>query len=238
MLFEKRTYTLRPGCLDAFMQAQEDRGFDIARPILDRLIGYFHTPFGVQDQVVHLYRFDSYDDWMQRLHGLYGVPELEAYFRTVRPLMLAQENEILGPAPLAELTPFWGAGRDALAGRALTLPKLAHTDSILIEESQTLLLPGRMPEYWAQWKSHLSDAGELATARLLGVFTTVVGQQHKVTSLRWHPSLAERNAHGAALHALPQWQAFRAATQPAIAAYQHKLLVPAPLAEMSPLFAR
>ena len=112
MLIEKRVYTLRPGLTDAFMKAQVDRGWEPVHPILDKLIGYFSSAGGPRDEITHLYRFDSYDDWVKRLHGLYTVPGLAPYFAAVRPLMLAQVNEFIAPAPFAALTPLWGNGKD------------------------------------------------------------------------------------------------------------------------------
>jgi hypothetical protein len=100
MLIERRCYTLKAGGLGAFWRAQDDRGYESVRPILDRLIGYFSAVSGPVDQVVHLYRYDSFEDWQTRLHGLYAVSSLEPYFKTVRALMSTQENAFLKPAPL------------------------------------------------------------------------------------------------------------------------------------------
>jgi hypothetical protein len=64
MLFEYRAYTLRPGNEDAFWDAQLMRGLDpVKRPIMARVVGYFATRTGPVDQIVHLWRFDSYEDW-------------------------------------------------------------------------------------------------------------------------------------------------------------------------------
>ncbi|TBR20784.1 MAG: NIPSNAP family protein, partial [Reyranella sp.] len=115
MLIERRAYTMRPGRMDEFIDAQLERGFGPPiRQILDRLIAYFRTVSGPTDEVVHLWRFDSFEDWTSRLHSLYGRPELEPYFKTVRSLMVAQQNTFLVPAPLPALTPYWGNGQDWL----------------------------------------------------------------------------------------------------------------------------
>jgi len=238
VIFEKRTYTLRPGSTSAFWRAQETRGFEIVRPILDRLVGYFSTPFGPCDQIVHLYRFDSYDDWMRRLHGLYGVEALQPYFRTVRPLMLAQENEFLASAPLSELTPLWGNGRDVSLTGILDGESPPLWKQVIVEEHVTQLLPGRLPAYWEAWRAHGVLAGELATRRLIGVYTTLVGAQHRISSYRWHPTLAERDCHAMELADDLNWQAFLGATSDSVASYEAKLLTPAPIPALSPLFSR
>lgn len=67
MLIEHRAYTLKAGLMESLWQAQWERGYQLVQPILDRLIGYFSTTNGQEDQVVHLYRYDDYDDWARRL---------------------------------------------------------------------------------------------------------------------------------------------------------------------------
>lgn len=236
MLIEKRTYTLRPGCTPAFWRTQEARGFSLVRPILERLIGYFWMQDGPREQIVHLYRFDSYEDWVARLHGLYTVPELMPYFAAVRPLMLAQENEFLASAPLRELTPHWGNGNDRPVTDVLP-PDLARDGGALVEQTITQLLPGKLPAYWQAWREHGLQAGPTATGQLLGTFYTQVGAQHRVTSWRWHRNRPQRDAHRLALQASPAWRQFQAATSELVAGYETSLLTPAPFAPMSPLFA-
>lgn len=126
MLFEQRCYTLKPGTTTAFWQAQVERGFELVEPIQQRLVGYFSNVSGPVDQVTHLYRYDSFDDWENRLHGLYAVSALQPYFRSVRALMTAQQNQFFAVAPVAQLNPLWGQGRDWIPEqRAPILPGAA-----------------------------------------------------------------------------------------------------------------
>jgi hypothetical protein len=237
MLFEHRAYTLKPGSTSAFWQAQTDRGFSLVQPIQERLVGYFHACSGPVDQVVHLYRYDSFDDWTKRLHGLYAVAALEPYFRTVRALMVAQENKFLSAAPIAELTPIWGEGRDWLPGDAR--PPVAkagvHADAV-VEESTTTLLPGTMPSYWQAYRELGLGPAALGTRSLLGTFVSVVGRLHQVVTYRRFRSYAERQAFGAERERDPQWKALQRAIDPCVASNEAKLLKPAPIAELSPLF--
>ena len=46
MIFERRAYTIEPGHVPAFDQAQIDRGFDLVKSYMDRLVGYFSTRTG------------------------------------------------------------------------------------------------------------------------------------------------------------------------------------------------
>ena len=238
MLIEQRAYTLRPGNLDAFLQAQVTRGFDIVKPIMERLIGYFVTHGGPDTQVVHLYNFDSYDDWTRRLHGLYGVKGLEPYFGTVRPLMLAQENKFLAPAPIAELTPRWGNGNNWLPAHGPVLGKLGKPATNVIEEATLTLNPGALPIYWQAYREHGLVAGGLATANLIACFYTLVGRQHQVIHYRAYQDYAALRSHRDIMAANASWQAFQRAAARLIVHAETKIMEPAPIAQMSPLFAQ
>lgn len=237
MLIEHRCYTLKPGATSAFWQAQVDRGPALVEPILARLIGYFSACSGPVDQVVHLYRYDSYEDWTTRLHGLYAVAALEPYFKTVRALMVAQENKFLAPAPLTELTPLWGAESDWLPGQGR--PAVATSASSLdavVEETTAMLLPGTLPLYWAAYREHGLGTTVLGQESLLGCFVSVVGRLHQVIHYRRYRSYVERQAFIAERDQDRHWQALQRAIGPFVASHEHKLLRPAPIAQLSPLF--
>jgi hypothetical protein len=78
MLMEQRTYTLKMGNLERFLDLQIGRGSEDPRQILERLIGYFYTESGPSVQIVHLYRYDDYDDWVKRAVGLNLVENLQS----------------------------------------------------------------------------------------------------------------------------------------------------------------
>lgn len=236
MLFEKRIYTLRPGCTSAFWQAQRTRGFTAVKPIMERLVGYFHTPGGPREQVIHLYCYDNHDDWSERLHGLYKVPALQAYFSAVRPLMLSQENEFIMPGPLPSLNPLWGSGQGPATRPSLGDDAPALSADILVEQTSHWLQPGHLPAHWDAWHRHDLSSVPLSTERLIGTFVTTVGMQHKITTYRWHRDRRQRDQHTAALDGCTAWQAFLQATSSGITAREHLLLSPAPIEQLSPLF--
>jgi hypothetical protein len=101
MIFERRVYTFRPGKLDAFWDAQGAWNTDeVFGPILAHNIGYFSTAAGENDLAIHLYRFDSLDQW-QAMYGQYYQAQSPEYFALVRPWMLRQENAFLTVPPAA-----------------------------------------------------------------------------------------------------------------------------------------
>lgn len=237
MIFEQRCYTLKPGALDSFWHAQVDRGFDLVQPIQQKLIGYFTNVTGPVDQVTHLYRYDSFDDWKQRLHGLYGVAALEPYFRTVRALMTAQQNQFYVLAPIPEFNPLWGEGRDWLPDQQVPVLPSAAPDS-LVEEHTIMLLPGTMPNYWQAWRAFLDEAEAVDPDSLLVSLVSLVGQQHKVVVYRQYPDLSVRDQRWARRQSCKGWRSLQGLLAPMVVSQEIRLMRPAPLAELSPLFHR
>lgn len=237
MLFEQRCYTLKPGTLGSFWQAQVDRGFDLVQPIQQKLIGYFASVTGPVDQVTHLYRYDSLDDWRQRLHGLYGVAALEPYFRTVRALMTAQQNQFYVLAPVPEFTPLWGEGRDWSPDQRAPDWLDAGPNS-LVEEHTTILLPGTMPSYWKAWRAYLDETAVTDRGSLLVSLVSLTGQLHKVVFYRQYPDMNVRDEGRARLQSCKGWRTLQDGLAPMVVSQEVRLMRPAPLAELSPLFYR
>lgn len=235
MLFEQRRYTLKPGALGPFWQAQLSRDETLVQPIQARLVGYFSTRAAVGEQVIHLYRYDSFADWQARLHGLYQVAALAPYFRTVRALLLAQENQFFGLPPVDALSPLWGEGRDWLPARGPST-LFERPGPAVIEVSTSTLLPGSQPAYWALLAQYASAASATETAGLMARFVSLVGTLHQVQTWRGFASEEARLAWRAARDSLAPWPAFATAAAPLISHQQTQLLAPAPHAVLSPLF--
>lgn len=236
MLIERRRYTLKPDGLPAFWQAQEVRGYDTVRPILERLIGYFSALAGSGDEVVHLYRYDSFEDWKHRLHGLYGVEGLKPYFEKVRALMTAQENAFLAPAPVEAASPHWNGERDWLPSHGPLFDVGAGTGTQVVEECTWVLRPGTVPAYWAAWQTHAQPALDAAAGMQLGTFVSLVGQQHEIVSYRVHAHVDDWQMHHAQLAVDQDWNRFLAAIAQLCVSSRRQLLRPAPIPQLSPLF--
>ncbi len=101
MIVEERIYNLVVGGAPEYLRRYEADGLDIQRRILGRLVGYFSTECGPLNQVVHLWAYDSHDDRAKRRALLLADPGWQAYVKTIRPLVISQENKILVPAPFS-----------------------------------------------------------------------------------------------------------------------------------------
>ncbi len=99
MIVEERIYTLHPGKVPDYMKLYEDEGRAAQEPILGKMIGWFHTDFGPQNQIIHMWAYASYEDRDRRRALLYADPAWRKFQPKIRPLILRQENKTLIPAP-------------------------------------------------------------------------------------------------------------------------------------------
>lgn len=235
MLFERRAYTLRPGCEDAYwaLHRKYNRPESL-RVLLDRNIGFFATAAGDSDRIVHLYRWDSYDDAKQRLAALI-TPERADYFVAARKLLLRQENAYLDHAPIAELSPLWNDKRDWLPGEPV-LAGAGKADDLAISESVLDFLPGGVAAYWESFRKLNTATTDIFRDRLIGCFVVTVGSLHRIFTYHWHTSWPDAEALRRQLAGLPDWDALMEDNRPRIVGGQVTNLRPSPLPWMRALF--
>jgi hypothetical protein len=103
VIVEMREYTLLPGKVSEYFKLYEAEGMAIQREILGRNLGYYSTEVGPSiNQVVHLWAYDSFDDRVARRKRLGADPGWQAYIQKIRPMIIAQTNRILNPAPFMD----------------------------------------------------------------------------------------------------------------------------------------
>ena len=99
MIIEQRTYTLHPGKVPDYMRLYEAEGLKVQQPILGKLVGWYSVDFGPQNQIVHMWAYDSYEERTRRRAELAKNAAWQAFLPKIRPLILRQENKTLLPAP-------------------------------------------------------------------------------------------------------------------------------------------
>jgi hypothetical protein len=96
MIYEVRTYTLRPGTLDEFEQRYERR---LPSRLKHSPLGAFwHTEFGPLNQVVHVYPYDDLQH-RTRVRAAMAADRERNAMPGGQDLIAAQEAEIVIPAP-------------------------------------------------------------------------------------------------------------------------------------------
>jgi hypothetical protein len=236
MLFERRAYTLRPGTLEAFWSLQQKWNTPTSfRPLLERNIGYFSTTAGPAERIVHLYRWDSYEQAKRHLAAIV-TPERMEYFVSARKLLSRQETAFIDAAPHAELNPIWGGGRDWLPGTP-AFSGVADPTTLVITESVLDFVPGGAAAYWDGYKKLDADTAELAQKSLIGTFLVSTGPLHRVMQYRWYSTWQEAEGHRRALAERPAWNQFVETYRPFVNESHTALLKPSPVPWMRALFA-
>src|SRR5262245_10555189 len=96
MIYEVRTYTLRPGTVAEFEERYAKRL--ALREKHSKLGAFWHTEFGPLNQVIHVY---PYDDLRHRtaVRDALAIDTARAQIPSGREFVVAQEAEIMIPAP-------------------------------------------------------------------------------------------------------------------------------------------
>ena len=103
MIVEMREYTLHAGKVPEYLQLYEREGLSIQREILGHMVGYYTTEVGpAVNQIVHLWAYDNFEDRLRRRARLAADPGWQSYLQKMRPMLAAQRNRLLRPAPFFE----------------------------------------------------------------------------------------------------------------------------------------
>jgi hypothetical protein len=97
MIVDMRTYTLRPGGLQPYLQLYRRLGFPVHREYVGEPIGYYSSEIGALNQVVHLWGYDSLGDREAKRAALEKDPRWIGYRKAMweEGNVIRQENRIL-----------------------------------------------------------------------------------------------------------------------------------------------
>jgi hypothetical protein len=186
MIYELRSYTLRPGTQPEFLRHAGEVGLRIRGSDYGRLEGYWSSEIGVLNQIFHLWSFASAE---QRTSALSALGQLESwqreYLPKARSMSLTQETTLLNAALPIDPPP------DA--------PNL-------YELRRYTLHPGKFPEWLALLKETLEERRKLS--RIVGVWSTDVGTLNQVVHIWSYRDLNERASIRARATAGPKWKDF------------------------------
>ncbi len=104
MIYELRTYTVKPGAIGDMIKAASTVSREIRKDDYGKLEGYWSTEIGPLNQVMHLWSYGDLNE-RARLRGeLAKNPRWSSeYLPLIRPLMMRQDIRLLNPvkAPVA-----------------------------------------------------------------------------------------------------------------------------------------
>ena len=96
MIIEKRTYTMHPGMLPAFLALYEAEGLALHTKYLP-LLGYFVSDIGVLNQVITMWGYDSMAQRDELRTQLYADPAWIAFGPKTTAYIQKMESAILRP---------------------------------------------------------------------------------------------------------------------------------------------
>ncbi len=205
MIYELRTYTLRPGSGPTVAKNAGEIGRDIRGDDYGKLEGYWVTEIGPLNQVMHLW---SYADLNERARLRVALSQnarwTSEYIPKIREHLVRQDNRLLNP---------------------VVDPKAPESDGNIYELRNYRLKPGAAKT----WCGHFTDALPVREkySKIVGLWTTDAGQPNEVCHIWAYPSLEARAASRAGAQADPGWREFLGKGGPLIEEMWSTIMLPA-----------
>ena len=207
MIYELRTYTVKPGSLGDMVKASSTVSRDIRKDDFGKLEGYWVTEIGPLNQVMHMWSFADFNE-RARLRGELGKnPRWTGeYIPLLRPLMVRQDVRLLNAvrAPVAPATT--GNIYEFRNYRTKTLGVVRQWLDVF-----TAALPAR-EKY----------------SKMVGLWQTEAGQPNEVCHIWAYASLNERAEARASAMKDPAWQEFLGKSGPMLEEMHSTIMLPAP----------
>ena len=103
MIYEMRTYDVKPGLLNTYLKLFNDVGMPERKPH-NNLVGFWFTETGTLNQVVHIWRWDSLEQRTALRAELLQNPKWTRDFLPVAmPMLDRMQSVLLNPAGFSPL---------------------------------------------------------------------------------------------------------------------------------------
>jgi len=207
MLYELRTYTVKPGAVGDMVKAASTVSHDIRKNDYGKLEGYWFTEIGPLNQVLHLWSYSDFNE-RARLRGELARNSrwTGEYLPLIRPLLMLQEVRFLN---------------------AIRPPVAPASTGNVYELRNYRAKPAGAAKQWLDAFTAALPARE-KYSKIVGLWQTEAGQPNEVCHLWAYPDLnARAKARGDAMKD-PVWQEFLG-KGPAFLEQMHStILLPAP----------
>ncbi|MGY3609690.1 MULTISPECIES: NIPSNAP family protein [unclassified Bradyrhizobium] len=207
MLYELRTYTVKPGTLGEVVKAASTVSRDIRKDDYGKLEGYWTTEIGPLNQVMHLWSYKDFDE-RSRLRGeLAKNPRWTGeYVPLIRPLLQRQDIRLLN---------------------AVKPPVAPASTGNIYEFRNYRAKPGGAIKLWLEALMEALPARE-KYSKIVGLWQTEAGQPNEVCHIWAYPSLNARVEARANALKDPAWQEFLAKGGPLLDEMHSTIMLPAP----------
>jgi len=201
MLYEIRTYTLKPGTVPEF-----EKRFEEALPVrlkYSELAAFWHTASGPLNEIIHVWPYEDLNQRAEVQASTAKDPDWPP--KSVGEFIVSQKSEIFIPAPFS---PKLGGGR-----------KLGNVYEMRIYQYQ----PRSMPTVIERWGEALKG-GRLELSPLAACMSCNIGQLNVWIHIWPYASLDERDRIVAKAMKLDTWPP---KTREFLVSMQNKFVIPA-----------
>ena len=187
MIYELRTYTVKPGTIVDMVKAASTVSRDIRKDDYGKLEGYWMTEIGPLNQVMHMWSYGDFDERARLRAELSKNPRWGGeYLPLIRPLLMRQDVRLLN------------------AVRAPVAP--ASTGNIY-EFRNYRAKPAGAAKQWLDAFTAVLPARE-KYSKIVGLWQTEMGQPNEICHIWAYPSLDARAEARASALKDPAWQEF------------------------------
>jgi hypothetical protein len=207
MIYELRTYTLKPGAASDMVKASSTVSRDIRGDNFGKLEGYWFTEIGPLNQVMHMWSYADLNE-RARLRGELGKNPRWAgeYIPLIRPLMVRQDVRLLN---------------------AIKPPVAPATTGNIYEFRNYRTKTLGVVREWIDAFTGVLPARE-KYSKMVGLWQTDAGQPNEVCHIWAYPDLnARAKARGDAMKD-PAWQEFLSKGLPMLEEMNSTIMLPAP----------
>ena len=207
MIYELRTYTVKPGTLGEMVEAASTVSRDIRKDDFGKLEGYWSTEIGPLNQVMHLWSYRDYDERARlRAELAKNTRWTGEYIPLIRPLLMRQDVRLLN---------------------AIRPPVAPASTGNVYEFRNYRAKPAGAVRQWLDAFTALLPARE-KYSKIVGLWQTEMGQPNEVCHIWAYPSLeARREARANALKD-PAWQEFLGKGPQLLDEMHSTIMLPAP----------
>ena len=204
MIYELRTYTMKPGMAAVHAESAGTIGREIRGDDYGVLIGHWLTEIGPLNQSMHLWAYEDLNDRAEKKALLARNKRWRTdYLPPVRAVMQRQDVRLM---------------------TAIVPPKMPEADGNIYEFRNYRLKPGGLPGWSAAFTKALPVRENYS--EIVGLWHSDAGQPNEVCHIWAYQNLATRGQARAAAAADPDWQLFLKEGGPMIEEMWSTLMLP------------
>ena len=207
MIYELRTYTVKPGTLGDMVKAASTVSRGIRGDNYGKLEGYWSTEIGPLNQVMHMWSFSDLNERARLRAELAKNPRWTGeYLPLIDPLLLRQEVRLLN---------------------AIRPPVAPATTGNVYELRNYRSKTGSAIRQWLEAFTAVLPARE-KYSKIVGLWRTEAGEANEVCHIWAYASLNARAEARANALKDPAWQEFLGKGLPLLEEMQSTIMLPAP----------